>query len=94
VHTQAKQNEEFIHSLLSIGRQVFSHLQENMHNLLWKTNATTLHNSLFLVPPAFVAEHDIVWYGISLWSVGISCPGCVLSQLLVHPQTTHWWSGA
>lgn len=22
---------------------------------------------------------------------GVSCPSCVPSQLLVHPQTTHWW---
>ena len=21
-------------------------------------------------------ESDIIWYGISLWSVGVSCPGC------------------
>jgi len=25
-------------------------------------------------PSAFIAEHDPVWCGISLWSVGVSCP--------------------
>ncbi|KAK4831422.1 hypothetical protein QYF61_017553 [Mycteria americana] len=37
------------------------------------------------------AEHDAIWYGIALWSAGASCPGCVPSQLLVHPQPTRWW---
>ena len=37
-------------------------------------------------PLSLYAEHDIVWYGISLWPAWISCPGCVSSQLLVHPQ--------
>ena len=46
-----------------------------------------------LLPPALYAEHDVIWYGISLWSVGVSSPSCVPSQLLVHPQPTHWWGG-
>lgn len=25
-----------------------------------------------------------------LWSVGLSCPGCVFSQLLVTPHLPHW----
>lgn len=29
--------------------------------------------------PAFIAEHNAVWYGISIWSTGASC---VPSQLL------------
>ena len=44
-------------------------------------------------PPVLNAACDIIWYGISLGSVGISCPGCVLSQLLVHPQPPHWTGG-
>ncbi|KAK4816014.1 hypothetical protein QYF61_011004 [Mycteria americana] len=33
---------------------------------------------------ALYAEHDTIWYGIALWAVGVSCPGYVPSQLLVH----------
>jgi len=25
--------------------------------------------------------------------LGVSCPSCVPSQLLVHPQPTRWWGG-
>ena len=41
--------------------------------------------------PSFIAGHDIIWSGISLGSVGVGCPGCAPSQLLVHPQPAHWW---
>jgi len=34
--------------------------------------------------PSLHAEHDAIWHGISLWPVGVSCPGCVPSQLPVH----------
>lgn len=34
--------------------------------------------------PAFIAEHD------DTWPVWVSCPGCVPSHLLVHPQPPHW----
>ena len=39
----------------------------------------------------YIAQHDIVWHGMSLQSAGVSCPSRVPSQLLVHPQPTHWW---
>lgn len=39
----------------------------------------------------FTADHHVVSYGISLRSFAVSCPFCVLSQLLVHPRPTHWW---
>jgi len=42
------------------------------------------------LPPALNAEHDVTGYGLSLWSVGVSCPSHVPSKLLVHPQPTHW----
>ncbi|KAM9304501.1 protein FAM133B isoform 4-T4 [Morus bassanus] len=41
----------------------------------------------------FIAEHNIIRCGISLWSVGVSCPSPVPSRLLVHPQSTPWWGG-
>ena len=43
-------------------------------------------SSSFLL--AFIAEHDVIWYGISLWSLWVSCPGYVPSQDLAHPQPT------
>lgn len=46
-----------------------------------------------LLPPALCAEHDTIWDGTSLWSAGISHPVCVPSQLLVYPQSPHWWGG-
>lgn len=39
-----------------------------------------------IFPPAFVFEHNIIWYGMSSWSAGVSYPCCVLFQLLVHPS--------
>ncbi|XP_071586248.1 iron-sulfur cluster assembly 1 homolog, mitochondrial isoform X2 [Heliangelus exortis] len=39
-----------------------------------------------VVQDALLSARDVIWYGISLWSVGISCPSCVPSQLLVHPS--------
>ncbi|KAK4809988.1 hypothetical protein QYF61_004440 [Mycteria americana] len=35
---------------------------------------------------ALHAEHDAIWSGIALWSVGVSCPSRVPSQLLVPPS--------
>ena len=45
------------------------------------------------LPLVFMAECDVIWNEISLWSVEVSCPSCVPSQLLVHPQPTRWWGG-
>lgn len=47
-----------------------------------------------ILPPTFsttfIAGHNVIWCGISLWSAGISCPSSVSFQLLVHHQPTHW----
>lgn len=40
----------------------------------------------------FIAEHDAIWHGISVWSVPVTFPGCVPSRHLAHPQPTHWGS--
>lgn len=42
------------------------------------------------LPLSFIAEHYIIWYGIFLWSIWVSCPKCVPSQSLIHPQPTSW----
>ena len=36
-------------------------------------------------PPSLYTGHDVTWYGIALWPVWVSCPGCVASHLLVPP---------
>ena len=41
-------------------------------------------------PPSLYTGHDVTWYGIPLWPVGVSCPGCVPSQLLVPLQPSCW----
>ena len=33
-------------------------------------------------PPSKLLPHDVIWYGISLWPVSVSCPNSVPSQLL------------
>lgn len=33
---------------------------------------------------SFIADRDVIWQGISLSSVGVSCPGCVHAQHLAH----------
>jgi len=92
--SKAKQG---IHPPLPIGRQVPSHLQESRApsgvTVVWEDKRH--HSQLPPLPPSslsFTDEHDVLWCGISLWSAGVSCPGCVHSQLLLHPQPTHWWS--
>jgi len=40
--------------------------------------------------PSLYVQHDVIWCGISLWSVWVSCPGCIPSQLLAHLQPPCW----
>lgn len=37
-------------------------------------------------PPSLHTEHVFIWYGVSLWPAGVSCPRCVFSQFLVLPS--------
>ena len=41
-------------------------------------------------PPSLYTGHGITWYGIPLWPLWVSCPGCVLCQLLVPLQFSRW----
>ena len=43
---------------------------------------------LFLLSIRFIAEHDVIGYGISLLSLWVSCPGSVPSQHPAHLQLT------
>ena len=62
-------------------------MQRLLHKLLHLFSA-----SVSCVSPSssfsLTAERDVIWYGISLWSVWVSCPGSVPSQDLAHPQPT------
>ena len=67
---RASKAKQEIHYLHLMGRQVFSNPKK----------------MAFLLAPAFTVQRDVMWYRISLWPVGVSCPCCVPSQLLVKPQ--------
>lgn len=45
-------------------------------------------STLESLPTIFITKHGTIWYGISLWSVGVNCYGCVPSKPLTHPQPT------
>jgi len=85
--SKAKQG---IDSLLPISREVFSHFLESNAStctaVTWEDKHHSSECPLFiLLPSAFIAEHDAIWYGISLWSVGVSCLGYVLSASCTSP---------
>ena len=42
-------------------------------------------------PPRLYTEHDVLWYGICLWLVRVSCPGYAPSQLLAHLLAGRAW---
>ena len=41
--------------------------------------------------PSLYTEHDVLWCGISLWLVWVSCPGSAPSQLLAHLLAGRAW---
>ncbi|KAK4811772.1 hypothetical protein QYF61_005340 [Mycteria americana] len=43
-------------------------------------------DSTFARPVHLKTENYVIWYGISLWSVWVTCPDYVPSQDLAHPQ--------
>jgi len=75
--THTSKAKQGIHSLLPISRQVFSHLQESRapshRTVTWEDKC---HNSecppFSLLPPTLYAEHDVIWHGLSLRSVGLA----------------------
>ena len=42
-------------------------------------------------PLCCIAEHDVRWCGISLWSIWVRCPACVPSRLMCTPPNS--WCG-
>lgn len=77
-----------------MSRQVFTHPQESKtpsHRRGTGDNKYPLNISHFLLLlPVLVTEHDAMWFGIRLWSFGVTCPGCVPSQFLVQSQPPRW----
>lgn len=80
---QAKLNREFVHYCPLAGRYPGTARKAGliMHNNLLGRQIpsllTCLHSPFFTL--AFIVKHDTIWYRLSLWSVGVSYPGSVLS---------------
>lgn len=51
--------------------------------MLGETNAITTTIPLSSSPSVFIAQHDVIWYKISLWSVGVSSPAVSPPTLLL-----------
>ena len=59
-----------------------------MYNVIAHHLLTDAHPIPKQRPYQFIVPHDATWCGTSLWSAWITCPDCVPSQLLVHPQAS------
>lgn len=46
-----------------------------------------MYRGLIPAPPVCITEHGVLWNGISIWILRVSCSRCVPSQLQVHPLT-------
>lgn len=44
-------------------------------------------SGLIPAPPVYITEHGVLWNGISVWLLQVSCPRYVPSQLHVHLLT-------
>lgn len=74
-----------ITSVLPMGREMFSHFQESRipSHLMVTWDNKHHHFKLspfFLPPPTLSTDHHALWSGISLWSLSVTCPGCIFSQ--------------
>lgn len=92
--------KQVIHSLVAIRGQgtMFCCFEERMApsyvTVTWDKKCRKLKcpsTSTFF--PIVLAEYRVRWSGISLGWLGVSCPLCVPSQLLMHIQPLHWWGG-
>ena len=91
----ASKAKERIHSPLPMGRQVFGHPQENRApSCVTVTREDKHHNAgcppLLSSSPCLYTQHNVIWYGIPLWLVCVTCPGCVRSQFPVPLQPSCW----
>lgn len=87
---QKSKAKEGINSLLPTGRQEFSHPQESRASpcatVTWEDkHCHAKYHPLPPSSPSSTCEHNAVWCGISLWSVGVGSPR-YSPQSLVHPH--------
>lgn len=91
-HTQAKQIKEFIYCFPQAGRcsSQFLGRRASAHiTISWEDRCNKhKYPPSFSFPQAFDAEHDIIWFGISLWTVWASHPGFFPSHILACSQST------
>ena len=65
-----------------------------MHNAIAHHPLTDVQAAIrpsWPTPPSLYTEHDVLWYGIPLWLVQVSCPGYAPSQLLAHLLAGRAW---
>ena len=65
-----------------------------MHNAIAHHPLTDAQAAIHASQPAprhLYTGHDVLWYGRSLWLVGVSCPGYAPSQLLAHLLAGRTW---
>lgn len=95
--TSSRKAKQRINLLLPINRKVFSWESQapSCVTVAWEHNANARMPILLLLLflPILCAERDATRCVVYLWSVGISCPSCIFSQFLVHPQPIWGWSG-
>jgi len=84
---QAKPNKEFIHCFPPAGSVQPSpgkqgSVTRNGDSGRQTASLQTCPPPFLLLPPAFYAERDVIWCGMSLRSAGVSCPGHVAPSSL------------
>ena len=87
----ASKASQGINSLPPIGRQVFSHPQKSRapsHVMVtWEgKHHRSKRPPLPYSSPSFHAEHDVIWYGTSLWLVGSAVPAVSPPSFLCTPS--------
>jgi len=93
----ASKAKQIIHSLLSVSRQVFSHLQKSRGpSLVMIIQEDKHHHSEHPLPSFFSSQLymlSMMLYGMeyAFGQLGSAVPAVSPSQLLVHPQSTCWW---
>lgn len=90
VCAQVKQNKKFIQSFPSVQPCSGKPWSITCYSDLGKQMLQLSTSILPFSSAAFIADHNVIWHGTSLWSVVISCPSCVPSQLLMLPHPGHW----
>lgn len=86
--TQVKSDKEFIHHFPRASR-CSARRARLPPTWSWLGKTTPLWTTLtlfLLLPPALYTVCFTIKSGISLRSAGVSCPGCIPSQLLAHSQ--------